>query len=187
METKQKEEAQSIVWTPIMNGDAVTVLNAVFTAEDALAEAQKGLEMALLATPAVWSDKRKDSVIAKEIGKSSATVASYRRLGRILATCAPSDGIAPTEVRALVNKATNEPGSAGENIDKVLDKYLEDEDTPTVAGAMKAIRAKIKKEATPDAIKFDDRLDWMAKFLDKGYVPTDEQVARGRAIWARFA
>lgn len=172
----QTLETNQVKYQVISDMDAAQAAKAIASAKADLDNAKATYEERLLLTPSVWMSKASSSSIAKDSGVSRAMVDCYRRTGRIL-SFAQSDGIAPSEVAELVNKAFNAPGSFGANVDPVLDEYATSTDSPTWAGAVRAIKAALKPESTPktDEEKVTDYITRISKLVTKGYQPTDEQ------------
>lgn len=160
----------------ISDMDAVEAAKAIASAKADLDNAQAIYEKRLGMTPSIWMSKASSASIAKGSGVSRAMVDIYKRTGRIL-SFGETDGILPSEVAELVNKAFNAPGSFGANVDPVLDEYVTSTDSPTWAGAMRAIKANLKSEGTPktDEEKVTDYIGRISKLVTKGYKPTDEQ------------
>ena len=175
MSTDVKESKQ-VQWQVITDADAIEVARDIFLAKKAEDDARNHYEQKLLGTPSIWMSKASDATIAKGSGVSKQMISIYRRTGRVL-SLAPSDGVSPREVAELVNKAFNAAGSLGANVDSVLDEYTMTTDTPTWAGAMRAIKAALKPETMPktDAEKVDGFIKNLVKMSDKGYSLSAEQ------------
>ena len=169
-------------WEIISDADAVTALRGIADAKQTLLSAQANYEERLGYTPSIWVSKAADTTLSKESGVSKAQVGIYRRLGRIL-SMTPTESLAPSEVAKVVNSAFNAPGSL-KVLDEVLNVYCTECDSPTWAGAVKAINASLKDKAVAktDAEKFDDALAKAEALTKKSYVPTAEQKARLTAL-----
>lgn len=166
------------VWEIISDADAVTALKGIAEAKQILSSAQANYEARLGLTPSVWVSKASDSTLSKESGVSKAQVGIYRRLGRVL-SFKQTEGLAPSDVAKVVNSAFNAPGSL-KALDEVLGAYCTECDSPTWAGAVKAIKASLGDKAEPksDSEKFDAAIAKAEALVKKAYKPSAEQVAR---------
>lgn len=151
------EQQLPFAWEVIRDLAIETIIEADKVIDSDRADLEVRENLHILTFPSIWRRRKTLTQIAKDNGWSETKASIAEATGFILDECAPAEGITPKEIHAKVTKAHKAPGSLGANVYAPVGLYLDacrrDGNSPTVAGAVKAINAEMSSEpSTPKAL-----------------------------------
>lgn len=163
------EQQLPFSWEVVRDLPIETIIETDKDLDDQALDLEIRKNLHILTFPSIW--KRKDSLtkVATAMGWSETKAGIAEATGYIIDSCAPSEGITPVQIHEKVTRAHKAKGSLGTNVYAPVGLYLaactRDGNTPTISGAMKAIRVEMSTEpSTPKELALKEIDSLKARF-----------------------